>query len=332
MQVTYFFRKQTHGFHSIETLFSAIRNALPESVSHKAHFVRFKSAMPFAVLLNGILARFAGGEINHITGDINYLALFLNPKRTVLTIHDIEILKRSKGLKKFIIKLFWFEIPIKKAKYVTVISEFTKRELLNEIKTDSSKIIVIPNCLTIHTKPFNYLFNSLKPNILQIGTKPNKNIETLIAALENIPCKLTIIGKLSEKQVQLLVNTNIEYENLSNLSSSEIINAYQHTDLVSFISTYEGFGLPILEANVVGRPVLASNTAAIPEVAGNSALYVNPFDVNSVRNGIKRLIENPAEREQIIKNGFINIQRFSPQIIANQYIALYETIVKESVA
>jgi glycosyltransferase involved in cell wall biosynthesis len=106
--------------------------------------------------------------------------------------------------------------------------------------------------------------------------------------------------------------------------------SYCAADLVSFVSTYEGFGLPILEANAVGRPVVTSNVSSMPEVAGDAACLVDPFDVASIRSGILRTIEDREYRERLICNGFDNVQRYVPEKVTYKYIELYRRICADT--
>lgn len=98
--------------------------------------------------------------------------------------------------------------------------------------------------------------------------------------------------------------------------------------MVAFASTFEGFGMPIIEANITGRVVVTSNTSSMPEVAANAAEFVNPLDVEDIRRGFLKVINEDAYREQLIENGFTNAKRFNKQTIANQYFNLYRTIAK----
>ena len=96
--------------------------------------------------------------------------------------------------------------------------------------------------------------------------------------------------------------------------------------MVTFPSFYEGFGMPILEANMVGIPVLASNIDVLHEVADNAAYFVNPYSIDDIRHGIIELLDNNKLRNSLIANGKVNIKRFSPQNIAEQYKSLYRQL------
>ncbi|WP_160167078.1 glycosyltransferase [Rhodopirellula baltica] len=170
-------------------------------------------------------------------------------------------------------------------------------------------------------------FDSQCPVILQVGTAANKNLPRLAEALRGVRCRLRIVGPLSESQKELLKVNGIEFEQMAGISQRELISCYCKSDLVTFASTSEGFGMPILEANATGRPVVTSNVTSMPEVAGDAACLVDPFDVDSIRDGILRIMENPDYREMLIKNGFRNVKRYQPATIAAQYIAIYDEIL-----
>jgi glycosyltransferase involved in cell wall biosynthesis len=163
---------------------------------------------------------------------------------------------------------------------------------------------------------------------LQVGTgEHNKNICRVAEALRGISCELEIIGRVSERQRQVLERNSISYRSYSNLSDAEVIERYRQCDAVLAASTYEGFGMPIIEANAVGRPVVTSNVCAMPEVAGGAACLVDPFDCASIREGVLRILEDPGYRAGLVKEGFENVKRFHPVRIASEYAALYQEVV-----
>lgn len=271
------------------------------------------------------------GDVNHITGDVHFAAMLLDKRKTILTVHDCGMLAASKGLKHHLLKLFWFTLPLRKCSMVTVVSEATKNTLLQYSNYPARHIHIIPVAVSelfVHTPK---AFNAEKPIILQVGTTPNKNLSRLIEAVKGIPCCLHIIGRLGDAEKEQLQHAGIEYKNRFNLTQAELIEEYQQCDILSFASTYEGFGMPIVEANRTGRPVITSNVHSMPEVAGNAACLVNPFDVNDIRKGILRIIEDVSYREQLVQYGIENARRFDAQVIADSYAKLYTEIIRSEI-
>ena len=316
------YRKKRPEFNSIENVFNALSPFLDVEYIELPYFStglinRFK---------NISFIRKQKALLNHISGYDHYLALGLKRKKTILTIHDIEVLKRTIGLKRYILKKIWFDWPIKKVNTVTTISEFSKMELLrlNNYKTP---IVVIPNPLTLPLAYIPKKFNSHCPTILHLGVKANKNLSRLIQAIKEIPCTLVIVGAPNPSIIQELTNNIINYTFKTNISNDEIIKEYQNCDILSFVSTYEGFGLPIIEAQALGRAVITSNCSSMPEVSGDGALLVNPNSIEEIRAGIKRLIVDTQLREDLIKKGLENIKRFKPEKIAKQYTNLYQEVI-----
>ncbi len=250
----------------------------------------------------------------------------MDKRKTVLTIHDLNFLNHPNLLAQFILKIFWLTLPLKKVAYVTVISEATKKDLLSRIKFPENRIKVIPNYYDPAFQPSPKPFNKIKPRILQIGTKENKNVLRLIEALQGMDCHLVIVGGNNERIKENLAEHKISYTWLQILSDPELMDQYRECDLLSFVSTIEGFGMPILEAQATGRVVVTSNVSSMPEVAGEAACYVNPLDVSSIREGILKVIQNEDYRQKLIERGFDNIKRFELKNVANQYAELYEEI------
>jgi glycosyltransferase involved in cell wall biosynthesis len=326
MAINFFFRKQSINYHSIEELFFNIQSRFPKSLDINNIYCKFQSRGILRRIYNIIEAAFNQGEINHITGDIHYISYLLCKKKTILTIHDIAPILRGNKVKRAIIKFFWFWLPSKRVKYISVISEFTKNELLKQININPEKIVVIPNCISTNFKFVQKDFNIECPVILQIGTKENKNILRLIEAIKNINCKLIIVGNLTKNIEYKLKEYKIDFENYFDLKFHEIINQYKNADIISFISTYEGFGIPILEANATGRVVITSNISPMKDVAGNAALLVDPYNITEIHEGILNLIKNQELRNSLINNGIENIKKYSIDLISEKYLDLYNKI------
>lgn len=279
----------------------------------------------------GILPRLRGawaarsnqGDVNHVTRDTHYLTLFLDSRRTLLTIHDLVSLERFTGLKRILYWLFWLWLPVARSRMVVTISESTRQALIKSLKCRPEKIVVVHNPVSREFGPVPKQFRTDCPRILQVGTKENKNVARVIAALEGIRCTLVILGELTDGQRHLLAKHRIEYENHVSLRREDLLAQYIRADMLVFASTREGFGLPIVEANAVGRPVVTSCTSSMPEVAGTGACLVDPSDVMSIRNGIMKVISDEGYRKSIVAAGYENALRFRAEDIASQYARIY---------
>lgn len=330
IKVTYFFRKPFTDYFSIEELFGFIQSALPANISFSNYYMKKTSKGLKNRLFNIFDSAKNQGQINHITGDVHFIAYLMKKSKTVLTIHDMVPLQRSSGLKRAVLKFFWYTLAAKKVGYITVISEFTKKSLLKEISFPEDRIYVIHNCISSEIKYVPKVFNKEKPNILQLGTAHNKNLENVVPALKGLNVKLTILGNLNDKQKELLKKYNIDYDNVYNLDYKDVIAQYEKADLVTFTSVYEGFGLPIIEANGVGRPIIAGNNTSQPEVAGDSAILVDPHNREEIRNSIIKIIEDDNFRNDLIEKGKKNVLRFRPEFVGKKYAELYETIAQRN--
>ena len=322
-----FFQRKPYSFHkSVEYIFSDVRRRMPPGITCITKVVSHYS--------KGVLPRMQiaweayknQGDVNHITGDIHFASLLLKKSRTMLTVLDCGVLSDSKGLRHVMLKYFWFTLPLKSCALVTVISEATAAELRRYTSYPSNRIFVIPVAISAAYKYVPREFNKTKPEILLVGTMPNKNIHRLLDAVKGISCRLNIIGRLGDDILQKLKENGIEYRNGFDLSEEQLVAQYQQCDMLSFVSTYEGFGMPIVEANATGRPVITSNILSMPEVAGNAALMIDPFDVRDIRNGVLKIIEDDTYRNQLVQNGLENCKRFDSELIAGMYLGLYKDI------
>jgi glycosyltransferase involved in cell wall biosynthesis len=325
--VTYYYRKpRPFANYSVEFIFRDVSERLKNRIHARSAIARYVSKGLFRRLYICFEAMFRQGDVNHITGDISFIGIFLRKKKTIQTILDCGHVHASTGLRQFVLKKFWLSLPVKRCRYVTAISSATKSEILKYVDCDPDKIVVVPVAISESFRRMDKPFNKLNPRILQIGTAPNKNIERLIEALKGLQCTLVIIGRNNPLYETRLKEAGIHYQYLSGLSNPEVKDQYEQADIVVLPSTYEGFGMPILEAQAVGRPVLTANLSSMPEVAGDAACLVDPYQVQDIRNGILKIISDNEYRNGLIERGFENIKRYNPDKIASEYFELYKTI------
>jgi glycosyltransferase involved in cell wall biosynthesis len=326
LRVVHFHRRPMPGNVSIERLFADIRNAMPGQAECFPHVCPCFSKGVFPRIRNLFDAAKHQAQINHITGDVHYLALALHKQRTLLTVLDCASLERLSGWRRTVLLWLWYVLPVRHAGLVSVISESTRRELLRHVKCDPSKIRVVPCCVGNDFVPVPKSFDESDPVILQMGTAANKNLERVIESLAGLPCRLNIIGTLTANQRVRLEQHKIRYMNIPRATDAEVVRAYEECDMVIFASTYEGFGLPIVEANAVGRPIVTSNLLSMPEVAGKAACLVDPFDVEAIRHGILKVWHEADYRDKLVAAGFENVKRFTAKVVAESYVSLYQEL------
>jgi glycosyltransferase involved in cell wall biosynthesis len=325
--VVFFQRKsRAIGNYSVEFIFEDVRKRLSSKISSKVVYSKFESNGLFKRLYNVLEAFLSQGQVNHVTGDINYVGLLLSKKKTIHTILDCVFLKGTTGLKQKILKYFWLTIPIKKSKYIIAISNATKQEILQHQKCDPNKIVVIPVAISNLFVKSQKEFNKVCPTILQLGTAPNKNVLNLLKAVVGLNCHLNIIGVKHQYLIDFMDSNKISYTYEHGLSNEDIVERYKQCDIVSLVSTYEGFGMPILEGQAIGRAVITSNIYSMPEVGGDACHYVDPQSIDDINQGIVKLIMNEKYRNQLIERGFNNIKKFDPELIAQMYFDLYDSI------
>jgi glycosyltransferase involved in cell wall biosynthesis len=367
LKVLHHERKRLEGHFSIERLFAEIRRCMPADCE--------VTSCPAPEASAGILPRWRNvrhaarqtANVHHIVGDSHYLAFGLPQEKTVLTIHDCGALNRLTGLKRALLKYFWFTGPMRRAAVVTTISQASKDELRKWVGSSADKVVVVPDCVfeefTYDPKPFN----EESPVVLQVGTKWNKNVERVIEAVRGTGFRLEIVGNLEKashgltrikgrispggcadltKQENSVLGdpstrnalpegkpteegSDSRIRELGRLTDEELVQAYRRCDMVVFASLYEGFGLPILEAQAMGRPVITSNFGAMKEAAGDGALFVDPYSVEAIREAVLRIKREPALREDLIAKGLRNAAKFSADAVALKYAQIYKSLATD---
>jgi glycosyltransferase involved in cell wall biosynthesis len=330
MKIIQVFRKKNARFFSIENVFGRINRAWPsaekpEELNLPHSGIAFSNLL---FLLKNCKPR--KNTIFHVTGDAHYAVLALPRNSTILTIHDSVFFEQHKGLKLWLLKKILLDIPVWHCRYITTISEKSKQEIMENTACDPLKIKVIPNPVSpaIYFQPKE--FNQESPVLLFIGVKPNKNLERVCEAIQNITCKLQIIGKLFENQELILKEFGIQYEAVNGISEEEVATKYAEADIILFPSIYEGFGLPVIEGFKAGRVVVTSNIRPMIDIAEDAACLVDPLDVHSIRAGVLKTIHDKPYREQLITRGFEVVKKYQPETIALQYYQLYQEVYNKT--
>ncbi len=235
-------------------------------------------------------------------------------------------------------------IPIscRLADKIVAISKNTKKELVSFLKIPKEKIKVIylgvsKNYRTIKNKAVlkkiqkKYCLD--RPFIFYSGSiSPRKNLKRLILSFEKIKNKfnldLVITGNKAwnNKEEEQMIKENPRIKVLGCIPQRDLIHLYNLAEVYLYISLYEGFGLPILEAQACGCPVITSNISSMPEVAEKGALLVNPYSVNEIARAMKKVLENKKLRKKLINEGYKNVKRFSWKKCAKETLKICKEV------
>lgn len=321
-----FLRKKIDGENSIEGYAQRLAEATGAVI---------KVCPCYSTTLRGMLenikfAKDEQGKINHIAAQTeSYLVPFLKGKK-IVTFHDFGTLYGSRN---FLYKLLKILVYVKTAEYfadaITFVSNQTKEEFVKQKWKKIKNLHVIYNSYDERLAPNDKSNFEPKPVVLQIGTGARKNLETTIKAMEGLNAKLLIIGKLHENQLGLLKEYKIDYENAFDISYDKIVDCYNRARIVVFPTFYEGFGLPIIEANVMQKPIISSDLPIVREIGQDSVYYINPNSVEDISAALKKLFSDSLLYEKYINLGIKNARRFSKDVIFSQYSELYKGLENE---
>ncbi|MBI5076760.1 glycosyltransferase family 4 protein [Candidatus Falkowbacteria bacterium] len=268
---------------------------------------------------------------------------FFNPKRVVVTVHDIGF-EHFSSLYPWADKLYHrFSIQFIKrfADKIITVSNFSKRDLVETYKIPAEKIAVVYNGYDeSFYKITNYgLRITDYKYILFIGRlEEKKNVARLVEAFgifkrkhQADKHKLVLIGRpgFGFECVQKIID-EFGLQNvvimLGWIEEKELSNYLNQADLFVFPSLFEGFGIPILQAMACGCPVICSNTTSLPEISGEAALMFDPQKVENIASRMEQVLLNPEVSESLREKGLRQVQNFSWRKCAEQTLEVIQDI------
>lgn len=272
----------------------------------------------------------------------------LSVKNQVVTIFDMVPFDHPEWLNPKFAAWYRFLVPklARKVKSIIVISEFTKQRLLAYCPSVEDRVIVTPLAADPQFCPIDQggisemrslLGISFPRYIVALGSlEPRKNLHRLIKAWElihhDIPTDvyLVIAGSVGNKKVF----GGLDFSDLpprvklvGHVKDSLLPALYSGALATVYLSMYEGFGLPPLEAMACGTPVLSSNVASIPEVVGDAGILINPLDVGGIALALKKLIEDEDVRAKLSQLGLVQASKFNWNRTAKQTLDVLHQVM-----
>lgn len=269
---------------------------------------------------------------------------------TIYVQHDLAYLHCSDGVSKSALAFYRHFTPkyLKRADQIVAVSEYTKKDIIHQFSIDSDKISVVYNACDEKFQPVSEdeksqvreLYTDGEEYFLYVGSiHPRKNVARLIEAFGEFKKetgashKLVLLGRMAWKtsQEQKVLASSPYKDDIVLLGykpSTEIARIVASAFALTYVSIFEGFGIPILEAFYCDTPVITSNVSSMPEVAGDAAVLVDPFSIESIANGMVFLLKNPKERHAMIERAKSQRKKFSWENSAKQMWGLVEGEMK----
>lgn len=261
----------------------------------------------------------------------SYFRICKNPKAiNVTTVHDFIYEQGAPTLKQRL-RIALNYRAIKKSDAIVCISENTKKDLLKFIPDiDSDKVHVIYNGVSEDYFQLPAIpYPKYRDCVMYVGGRQGyKNFDFVVKALKATRYRLLICGSpLSEGETTLLENhLSGRYEAVKYPSNNDLNKIYNSVHCLAYPSSYEGFGLPVLEAQRSGCPVVALASSSIPEIIGKEALLMSELSEKIFMSLLDK-IENPVNRQLVIESGLENSKQFSWRKMANEYMNLYHSLL-----
>ena len=273
----------------------------------------------------------------------------IKAKKLICTVHDFSFMLQPHWHTRELIDHYnknFFSL-IKKADHIITGSNFTKQEIIDYMQIPQDKISVIYHGVDHELyKPYpqNELQEtkekfSLSQNfLLFVGSiEPRKNLLTLLRAYnlltndekEELPLILVGFKGWENQEIMQEIEKNRDYiRYLGFVSDSELAHIYNLATIFIYLSLYEGFGLPPLEAMACGTPVIVSNVASLPEVCGDAALYVAPTDSIDIKNKILAIAKDEKLREELSQKSKAQAALFSWDKAAQEHLKVIESLLE----
>ena len=274
-----------------------------------------------------------------------------NSCRVVPVITDLALLRMPDvyQLSRVLIWRLQYRYLLKKSARYVAISAFTKQEMIELLHIDASLIDVVYCAANARYARVNdpaklsqvrEKYELAQPYILFVGNaNPRKNLVRLIRAFDlakeqgEFPYQLILAGeygwKFDREAAMAGIRHAVDIRFLDFVADEDMPALYSAASLFAFPTLYEGFGIPIIEAQQCGVPVLASNTSSLPEVGGaDGACYVDPLSAEDISRGLRAVLCDHALSEALVTKGYENAKRFDWNASSERLNTIIEKVIQ----
>ena len=312
--------------------------------------VRVQKNMPYGVYRRIWHALPVSYEAFFPRADLTVFFNFIVPPRihgkVITTVHDLTYIRYPETMDKKNLRRIQKDImySLQRSDRILAVSEFSRQELYQLLRVPKEKVSVVYNAPALSeevadAEPLFSRHGISKPYILYVGTlEPRKNLMRLMQAFEKlkqtegIPHQLVLAGGKGWNSEDILEHAqkNPDILTIGYVTNAEKNALYQNASLFAFPSLYEGFGIPPLEAMHFGCPVVCANAASLPEVVGDAAEMVDPMEVDSIAEGMLRVLTDESHRADLVQKGYIQAKKFNWEDSANKLMQICREVLEES--
>jgi glycosyltransferase involved in cell wall biosynthesis len=265
----------------------------------------------------------------------------LGAKRRLMIVHDLyfKTIVAETGRRAAFTTDVIYRAMLSNVSGIVAVSDSTKRDLERWYAGARGKTQTIPWASTVEAVADKTLDQEPgKPFVLVVGNATsNKNFrvvaEAMVRVSQSIPdLALVHIGvdrNGTMGKVLAEAGSPVGFANYSGISDAQLAAYYKCAVALCIPSLYEGFCLPILEAQGLGCPVICSDTSALPEIAGDAALFFRPNDPEQLATHIRNVLADKELRAGMIERGVANAEKFSWRRTARQYVELFHRVIGE---
>ncbi len=263
--------------------------------------------------------------------------------KSIVTMHDLIFIRFPELYKPADRKIYLRKVQhaCHASDKIIAISKQTKHDLVDYFDLPSKKIKVIYQSINPlffqqgneeARQQVREKYQLPSKFLLTVGTiEARKNLFCILKAMEQLPgdLPLVIVGQKTsylDSLQPLVEKLNKRLIFLHQINDQELSLLYQLARVMIYPSVFEGFGLPVAEAQASGCPVITSSVSSLPEAGGEGAHYIKPPNYNELSAGIKQILNDEDYRNQLIEKGFQNAQRFTPEAYATQLMKLYQKV------